>query len=110
MRIIGIVAVLLSTQAFGADLTLNDLPDTLKAIRGCGTGGIFSLCKIPGRDVWASVQDGNITIFYENGGLKMWGDGSTVSEAVQSLATKLNRARADAKLSVDSMAPFLPTQ
>lgn len=108
--------MLLTTPVYADSLTLNDLPKVLGALRECTTvSGLLyyksKSCKLADRQVWASVgADGEITIFYRNGGIEVTASGSNLNETVQILSVKLNNGREVVKNGLEALTPYLATQ
>lgn len=113
---IAIWALALASQpAIAAEPTLNELPAILSMLRDCKTStgvlGRYESCRFP--DVWVSVRSsGQLTIYYQNRetGIDVTGSGATVGAMLRDLAGKLNRTGADAKSTLERLAPLLPTQ
>ncbi len=116
MKKLALIALLLATpMAHAAELTLNDLPSVLNTLRECKDvkgylGGVTQTCTVRRGDVVALLRDDGLTIAYENRGLKLYGRGKTVGQAVGDLARQMNEAGADSKRAVEALAPMLPTQ
>lgn len=116
MKKLLIIGMLFSAPAYAADLTLNDLPTVLGVLRECTISTTFmgsktKSCKLTDGKVWASVDaDGEITIFYRNGGIEITASGSNLNEAVQVLSVKLNNGRNVVKNGLEALAPYLATQ
>lgn len=116
-KYIAIAAVLVSTPSFGADLTLNDLPNILQKLRGCTEtrsflSGLSQSCKIPAGDLWIAVNgDGKLTLFKKRPyGDTTYANGNSVNELLQDFAAKLNDSRNLEKEMLDNLGPFLATQ
>jgi hypothetical protein len=112
-----ITALMLSTSVYAKELTLNDLPDVLKQLRGCKTtSGIFGkseACTISRDNLWVAIHgDGSMIIFkkreYSSDDIIARGD--SVNELLQNFAAVLNNEQAANKDMLNALGPFLPTQ
>ena len=102
------VALLLlpANSASAEEMTLNDLPKVLNALRECGTFG----CKKNADRVWAAVQAEDIVIFYGGSSDNITGRGKTVQDALASLVKNMQQRSVDYNSATKSLAPFLPGQ
>ena len=97
-------------------LTLNDIPRVLQALRGCTeTKGMFSTtleCKLPKDKLWISVDtEGKLTLFYRKYSSEtIYAEGRNLRNLLLDFGYKINQDRENGKTMLDGMAPFLPTQ
>lgn len=104
--------LLMTSVAFAAEPTLNDIPSILQKLRGCKAGYVSTSCKLKADRLWISIRaDGSLTIFYRQySSDSVYAEGDTVTELLRNFATKINDDRDNGKIMLDAIAPLLPTQ